>query len=57
MIRYLKTSKPVEAQAEIASQVRATVEQIIADVASNGDRRRLSFELGTWTWTVRSEQP
>jgi hypothetical protein len=27
------------------------------DVISNGDRRPLSFALGTWTWTVRSEQP
>jgi hypothetical protein len=27
------------------------------DVANNGDRRPLSFALGTWTWTVRSEQP
>jgi len=27
------------------------------EVANNGDRRRLSFALGTWAWTVRSEQP
>jgi len=27
------------------------------DIAGNGDRRPLSFELGTWTWTLRSDQP
>jgi hypothetical protein len=27
------------------------------DVIGNGDRRRLSFALGTWNWTVQSEQP
>jgi hypothetical protein len=27
------------------------------DVINNGDRRPLSFALGTWNWTVRSEQP
>ena len=27
------------------------------DVIGNGDRRRLSFALGTWNWTARSEQP
>jgi hypothetical protein len=26
-------------------------------VINNGDRRRLSFALGTWHWTVQSEQP
>ncbi len=26
------------------------------DLAANGDRRPLSFELGTWTWTPRSDQ-
>jgi hypothetical protein len=26
-------------------------------VIDNGDRRRLSFALGTWKWTARSEQP
>jgi len=51
MIRYLKTSKPVEAQAEIAAQVRATVEQIIADVASNGDAavREYSKKFDHWS--------
>ena len=27
------------------------------DVAGNGDRRQLSFKLGTWTWTVGESQP
>jgi len=27
------------------------------DVINNGDRRPLSFALGTWNWTVRGEQP
>lgn len=50
MIRYLKTSKPVEAQAEIASQVRDTVEQIIANVARNGDAavREYSKKFDNW---------
>jgi sulfopropanediol 3-dehydrogenase len=50
MIRYLKKSKPVEAQAEIAAQVRDTVEQIIADVAKNGDAavREYSKKFDKW---------
>jgi len=50
MIRYLKKSKPVEAQAEIASQVRDTVEQIIANVARNGDAavREYSRKFDQW---------
>jgi sulfopropanediol 3-dehydrogenase len=50
MIRYLKKSKPVEAQAEIASQVRDTVEQIIANVAKNGDAavREYSKKFDKW---------
>jgi hypothetical protein len=27
------------------------------DIGGNGDRRPLSFELGRWTWTPRSDQP
>ncbi len=30
---------------------------VAADLIDNGDRRPLSFALGAWTWTVRSEQP
>ena len=30
---------------------------VAGDVISNGDRRPLSFALGTWSWTVQSEQP
>jgi sulfopropanediol 3-dehydrogenase len=50
MIRYLKKSKPVEAQAEIAAQVRDTVEQIIANVAKNGDAavREYSKKFDKW---------
>src|SRR5471032_2544857 len=51
MIRYLKTPKPVEAQAEIAAQVRDTVEQIIANVARNGDAavREYSKQFDQWS--------
>ncbi|OPA86540.1 histidinol dehydrogenase [Pseudomonas fluorescens] len=51
MIRYLKTSKPVDAQAEIAAQVRETVEQIIANVARNGDAavREYSSRFDHWS--------
>jgi sulfopropanediol 3-dehydrogenase len=50
MIRYLKKSKPVEAQAEIASQVRDTVAQIISNVAGNGDTavREYSKKFDNW---------
>ena len=27
------------------------------DVIDNGDRRRLSFAIGTWTWRVQGEEP
>jgi sulfopropanediol 3-dehydrogenase len=37
VIEYLKLSKPLEVQTEIAGQVRSTVEKIIADVAERGD--------------------
>jgi hypothetical protein len=30
---------------------------VAGDVIDNGDRRPLSFALGTWSWTVRGEQP
>jgi hypothetical protein len=30
---------------------------VAGDVINNGDRRPLSFALGTWTWRVRDEQP
>jgi hypothetical protein len=30
---------------------------VAADVIDNGDRRRLSFALGPWTWSVREERP
>jgi sulfopropanediol 3-dehydrogenase len=50
MIRYLKQSKPVEAQAEIATTVRDTVEGIIANVAKNGDAavREYSEKFDKW---------
>jgi sulfopropanediol 3-dehydrogenase len=53
MIRYLKTSKPVEAQAEIALNVRDTVEAIIANVAKNGDAavREYSEKFDKWAPT------
>ena len=30
---------------------------VAGDVINNGDRRPLSFALGTWNWSVRGEQP
>lgn len=50
MIRYLKQSKPAEAQAEIATTVRDTVEEIIANVAKNGDAavREYSSKFDKW---------
>jgi hypothetical protein len=30
---------------------------VAGDVIDNGDRRALSFSLGTWTWTSGSEEP
>ncbi len=30
---------------------------VAGDVIHNGDRRPLSFAIGTWHWTVREEQP
>jgi sulfopropanediol 3-dehydrogenase len=54
MIRYLKQSKPVEAQAEIATTVRDTVEGIIANVAKNGDAavREYSEKFDKWAPTT-----
>lgn len=53
MIQYLKSSKPVEAQAEIALNVRDTVEAIIANVAKNGDAavREYSEKFDKWAPT------
>ena len=30
---------------------------VAGDVIANGDRRPLSFAIGSWRWTVREEQP
>ncbi|MBF4557917.1 histidinol dehydrogenase [Pseudomonas sp. p50] len=51
MIRYLKTSKPVEAQAEIAGQVRDVVADIIANVGRKGDAavREYSQKFDNWS--------
>jgi sulfopropanediol 3-dehydrogenase len=51
MIRYLKTSKPVEAQAEIAGQVRDVVADIIANVGRKGDVavREYSQKFDNWS--------
>lgn len=51
MIRRLKTSKPVEAKAEIATQVRETVEKIIADISARGDSavREYSERFDKWS--------
>jgi hypothetical protein len=35
----------------------AEVPRVARDVINNGDRRPLSFALGTWNWTVRDDQP
>ncbi|CAM2144906.1 Histidinol dehydrogenase homolog 1 [Pararobbsia alpina] len=51
MIRRLKTSKPVEAKAEIAAQVRDTVQTIIAEIGAHGDAavREYSAKFDKWT--------
>jgi sulfopropanediol 3-dehydrogenase len=50
VIEYLKLSKPLEVQTEIAGQVRSTVEKIIADVAARGDAavREYSKHFDKW---------
>jgi sulfopropanediol 3-dehydrogenase len=50
MIKHLKTGKSVEAKAEIDSQVRSTVEGIIADVERRGDAavRMYSEKFDKW---------
>lgn len=50
MIEYLKKSKPLDVQTEIAAQIRSTVEKIIADVAANGDSavREYSKKFDKW---------
>ena len=50
MIEYLKRGKPQEARAEIDTQVRATVEAIIADVAQSGEAavRKYSERFDQW---------
>ncbi|AYF48734.1 histidinol dehydrogenase [Pseudomonas fluorescens] len=50
MIQYLKTAKPVAAQAEIASQVRDVVADIIANVGRQGDAavREYSRQFDQW---------
>jgi sulfopropanediol 3-dehydrogenase len=50
MIKHLKQGKSVEAKAEIDSQVRSTVENIIADVERRGDAavRMYSEKFDKW---------
>ena len=50
MIKHLKKGKSVEAKAEIDSQVRSTVENIIADVERRGDAavRMYSEKFDKW---------
>lgn len=50
MIQYLKIAKPVAAQAEIASQVRDVVADIIANVGRRGDAavREYSRQFDQW---------
>jgi len=50
MIKHLKNGKSVEAKAEIDSQVRSTVEGIIADVEQRGDAavRMYSEKFDKW---------
>ena len=50
MVEYLKKGKSVEAKAEIDSQVRSTVENIIADIQKRGDTavREYSEKFDRW---------
>ena len=51
MIRYLKTSISAQARAEDDAQVRATVEDLLADIDNNGDAavRRLSEKFDQYS--------
>lgn len=50
MIRYLKQGKPAEQKGQIDSQVRATVEGILADIEQRGDLavREYSQKFDNW---------
>lgn len=50
MIQYLKKGKPAEVKAELNSQVRATVEQIIRDIEARGETavREYSEKFDKW---------
>jgi sulfopropanediol 3-dehydrogenase len=50
MIRYLKQGKPAEQKGQIDSQVRATVEAILADIEQRGDHavREYSQTFDNW---------
>lgn len=50
MIQYLKRGKPAEVKAELNSQVRATVEQIIRDIEARGETavREYSEKFDKW---------
>ncbi|UUC52668.1 histidinol dehydrogenase [Pseudomonas citronellolis] len=50
MIQYLKKGKPAEVKAELNTQVRATVEQIIRDIEARGEAavREYSEKFDKW---------
>ena len=51
MIRYLKTSMSAQERAEDDAQIRATVEDLLADIENNGDAavRRLSEKFDQYS--------
>ena len=51
MVQYLKQGKPAEQKAEIANDVRATVEAILADIEKRGEAavREYSTKFDKWT--------
>ncbi|HSI58267.1 MAG TPA: histidinol dehydrogenase [Ideonella sp.] len=51
MIQYLKQGKPAQAKADINTQVRSTVEAILADIEARGDAavREYSAKFDQWS--------
>ena len=54
MIRYLKQGKPIEQKNQLDSQVRATVEAILADIESRGDLAVLEYSQKFDQWAPES---
>lgn len=51
MIRHLKSSKTAEVKTEIQTQIRITVENILADILSRGDAAVLEYSGKFDNWS------